>query len=81
MSEKGRAVWSSRDKVPCRQNGVDCSERHPGCQDHCERMLEAKRINDARKAIEREKRAAIHAVQEHGVKQAAKASGKKLPQR
>ena len=44
-------------------------------------MLEAKRINDARKAIEREKRAAIHAAQEHGVKQAAKASGKKLPQR
>lgn len=54
---KGR--WKplpSRDKIPCYKDGEPCKERHPGCQDHCERMKAARKENQDRKAVERKKR-------------------------
>ncbi len=27
-------------RPPCRQNGVDCPERRPGCQSHCKKLAE-----------------------------------------
>lgn len=49
---------SIRDHYPCRDfpDGV-CPERHPGCQDHCEKMLKAKEKAKARKHVERQNRA------------------------
>jgi hypothetical protein len=60
---------------------VHCTKRYPGCQDHCEHFKEAKEANDKRKAVEREKREQIHAANDFAVRQTAKGSGKKRPQR
>lgn len=75
MNEKSR--WVSQDKYPCR----DCMNRHPACQDHCEEYQRAKAANNARKAMEREKRMIIGAANEYTIKMAATAKRKKLPER
>lgn len=75
MSTHG--CYASRDKFPCR----GCVERRTCCHDKCERYQEAKTRNDARKAIEREKRMTIGAANEYTIKQAARVCRKKLPQR
>lgn len=69
--------WASRDKFPCK----GCTNRHPACQDHCEEYRRAKAFNDARKAVEREKRTIIGAANEYTIKRAAAARRKKLPER
>ena len=81
MTERSRAKWTSRDIIPCWENGVDCTERHPGCQDTCERMKAAKAKNEARKAIEREVRKREGIANEYEIKKAIKHSGKKPPQK
>ena len=75
MSANG--CYASRDKFPCK----DCRERKPACWDYCEKYKQAKATNDARKAVEREKRQIICAANEYTITQAAKAYRKKLPQR
>ena len=48
---------TTRDKFPCgKYPGGKCPKRQPGCQDKCPEFLEAKAVNDARKAVERAKR-------------------------
>lgn len=50
--------WSGRDKYPCK----DCAQRAPGCHDRCERFKAAKKTNENRKSIEREKRGTDYGV-------------------
>ena len=80
-SDKYRVAWTSRDVIPCRENGVDCPDRHPGCQDTCERMKAAKAKNEARKAVEREKRRNEGMANEYAASKVTRCAGKKLAQR
>lgn len=81
MTEKSRRTLSSRDVFPCYVNGVECTKRKPGCQSNCPDYAKAKAKNDARKEIERRKRAAITDVNRFKVEQAAKSSHTKLFER
>ena len=61
--------YSQRDKYPCRDSGVDCKNRKPGCQDTCIEMLAAKISNESRKKIEHKKRDidnGVNEIKQHG---------------
>ena len=81
MSESPYKRLTSRDTFPCYQNGAKCTKRHLGCQDTCPDFAKAKAKNDARKAIEREKRNRISDVNRFKVNQAAKSTHTKLAER
>lgn len=83
MNDSSRrwSPYSERDKYPCRKDGVDCTMRHPGCQDTCPDMLAAKIVNGSRKAIERKKRLDNVAVDEVKQKGVLAAKRMKKPER
>ena len=81
MTDSPYKTLSSRDKFPCYVNGVECTKRRPGCHDTCPDYARAKAKNDARKAIERQKRNGINDVNRFKVEQAAKSTYTKLVER
>lgn len=73
--------YSSRDKFPCKVDGVDCKKRYPACQDTCPDMLAAKDKNQQRKTTEREKRSVDHGVSAVQYSGYLAVSRKKMPER
>ena len=72
-----RVKLSSRDKFPCKE----CQKRYPACQDKCEEMQEAKRLNAERKAIERQKKLQDNDFDEYQITRNHAAARRKIRER
>lgn len=72
-----RVPMPSRDKYPCKE----CQKRYPACQDKCPDKLAADKVNNERKAIERQKRYAENAIDEYKIARNMAAARRKLKER
>lgn len=77
----GMRPMQSRDKYPCYVDGKHCEKRYPACQDKCPEMAAAKKENNERKTVERQKRAIENAPTEYSIRRNFAAARKKLRER